>query len=95
MLIIWGTKPFIKEMGSSMRPYRCGNCGNVSNYRVFRRWTWFTLFWIPIIPLGKKYFITCPICNYGSKIKKNQALMEIGETATVIEQKPNGNEIQM
>ena len=27
--------------------------------------TWFTLFFIPVIPYEIKFFLTCPICQYG------------------------------
>ena len=47
---------------------------NESHFKVFRRMTWFTLFWIPIFPVGRKIFVTCPICNYGKKMKKAEAM---------------------
>lgn len=70
MFIIWGTKSFEKVLGYSQMSYQCGHCNNASQYKIFRRRKWFTLFWIPIIPLGSHYFIACPICNYGREIKK-------------------------
>lgn len=80
MFIIWGTKHTEKELGLSKQAYACQHCGNTSNYKIFRRRNWFTIFWIPLIPLGTKYFITCPICNYGLKIKKAEALEKVQET---------------
>lgn len=80
MFIIWGTKHTEKELGLSQKVYQCGHCGNASNYRIVRRRNWFTIFWIPIIPLGTKYFITCPICNYGYKLKKAEALEQLQQT---------------
>ena len=74
MLIVGGTRPKEKELGITQQTYQCTHCNNVLNYKIFRRRNWFTLFWIPVIPLGTKYFISCPICNYGSKIKKAEAL---------------------
>ena len=77
MFIIWGTREKEKELGISQQSYQCTHCNNVSNYKIFRRKNWFTVFWIPIIPLSSKYFISCPICNYGQKIKKAEALEKI------------------
>ena len=34
--------------------------------------SWFTLFFIPLIPLKSEYFISCPICEYGFKIDKHE-----------------------
>ncbi len=80
MFIIWGTKHTEKELGLSQQTYACQHCGNTSNYKIFRRRNWFTIFWIPLIPLGTKYFISCPICNYGQKLKKAEALEKVQET---------------
>ncbi len=74
MFIIWGTKGIEKHLGFSAQPYRCQHCNNTEYYKIMRVRTWFTLFWIPIFPISSKYFITCPICNYGMKLKKEEAL---------------------
>lgn len=79
MLIIWGTKGIEKILGFSKQPYRCNHCNNVNHYKILRRRTWFTLFWIPIFPVSSKYFITCPICNYGAQIKKDEAMQHVQE----------------
>ncbi len=47
---------------------------NESHFKVFRRMTWFTVFWIPLFPVGRKFFVTCPVCNYGKKMKKAEAM---------------------
>lgn len=77
MFIIWGTKSIDKTLGNSQRAYQCGHCNNVTNYRIFRRRKWFTLFWIPIFPFSSKYFIACPVCNYGQQISKDEAMEQI------------------
>lgn len=77
MFIVWGTKGMEKILGNSQRSYQCQHCNNVSNYKIFRRRKWFTLFWIPIFPYSSQYFIACPICNYGAKISKDEAMNQI------------------
>ncbi|PKS09878.1 hypothetical protein jhhlp_004501 [Lomentospora prolificans] len=44
---------------------QCYNCGNMSG-RVLKSNPWFTLCWIPIIPLSIKGYkdVTCHICNF-------------------------------
>ena len=80
MFIVWGTRSKDKDLGQSQVAYECEHCNNVSHYRIFRRRNWFTIFWIPIIPLSTKYFIACPICNFGQQIKKSEALDKVQET---------------
>ncbi len=79
MLIIWGTKGFEKILGTSAQPYHCQHCNNTQYYKITRVRTWFTLFWIPIFPFSSKYYITCPICNYGMQLKKEEALEMVGQ----------------
>ena len=74
MFIIWGFRNTEKVLGHTHMAYQCSNCHNVSNYKVFRRISWFTLFWIPLIPFSFSHYVTCPICNYGIKTKKQNAL---------------------
>ncbi|MBQ7359050.1 MAG: zinc ribbon domain-containing protein [Lachnospiraceae bacterium] len=85
MLIIWGSRSMDKTLGETQRSYQCQHCNNVNRYRVFRRRNWFTLFWIPIFPFSSKYYITCPICNFGSKLKKQDALDQL-QVATEMQQ---------
>lgn len=73
MLIVWGFRNTEKVLGYTQPPYNCGHCNNVSYHKVFRRIKWFTLFWIPIIPVSFSYYGCCPICNYGQRLNKEQA----------------------
>jgi hypothetical protein len=34
---------------------------------------WFTLFFVPVIPLGTKYFTTCSLCGRATQITKEGA----------------------
>ena len=77
MFIIWGSRGMDKTLGETERTYQCQHCNNVSHYKIFRRRNWFTLFWIPIFPFSSKYYISCPICNFGSKLKKQDALDQL------------------
>lgn len=91
MFIIYGTKSFDKTLGNLGIINRCEHCNNDIHFKVFRRMNWFTLFWIPIFPVSRKYYITCPICNYGKKLKKAEA-MEILEkyNSSVLTEHENG-----
>lgn len=74
MFIVWGFRDTEKILGYTEQLYRCEHCNNVARHKMFRRIHWFTLFWIPLIPTSFKYFGCCPICNYGKKLKKEEAV---------------------
>ena len=63
MFLIWGFgHQTTKDYGVD-RSNRCGHCNNMVERRFLRITTWFTLFFIPIIPYRRQYAIVCPICN--------------------------------
>ena len=64
MLIFgWGHQT-TKNFGPTFKN-RCGHCNNDDYFVLSRIITWFTLFFIPVIPYSIKYFLSCPICQYG------------------------------
>ena len=64
MLIFGFGRVRFKDMGAD-RPVVCENCHNEVQYRFLEKKTWFTLFFIPIIPYGSAKLVVCPVCNYG------------------------------
>ncbi len=89
MFIIWGTRMMNKTLGYFNQAFQCGRCNNVSNYKLIRQRQWFTLFWIPIFPIGTKYFLGCPVCNYGQYINKKEAKRMLEENQ-LLPQNQNG-----
>lgn len=51
-----------KDLGETY-PAECGRCGNQVFYHLVKFWKRFSLFFIPLIPYGRKYFLSCPICS--------------------------------
>lgn len=76
MFIIWGTHAFKKIIGAT-RVYNCNRCGNANPFQIIRIAKWFTLFWIPLFPVSIQYFIACPVCQDGVKVKKEEAMNAI------------------
>ncbi|WP_051226908.1 zinc-ribbon domain-containing protein [Butyrivibrio sp. MC2013] len=70
-MIIWGTREFKIKKGLTRKKYHCDHCGNDHQWQLINIWTWFTLYFIPIIPLYKKSILICPICEYGIKVNKH------------------------
>jgi hypothetical protein len=51
----------------------CGHCHTPAAHALTRTRRYFTLFFIPIIPLGTKYFTTCTMCGHVTQITKEGA----------------------
>ena len=71
-IIIYGIRQKAKTIGQVI--YSCAVCkgDTYHNAAVWKRW--FTLYWIPIIPLGRTYIIECNCC--GRRLKAVDALRE-------------------
>jgi len=62
----WGHKKF-KNYGGVYWG-KCSNCKNEVLYELHEYQSWITLYFIPIIPESKKYFLMCPVCGYGCQL---------------------------
>ncbi len=78
-MIFYGTRTFVKQLGYMYQAAMCGRCQAQVRQVVIREWTWFTLFFIPLIPLWKSYFVVCPNCKERTKIKKHDAMSMISQ----------------
>ena len=64
MLLIWGWKSRLKTIGQGT--FHCPNCQADRQYEHREARRWFTLFWIPLIPLKVLgTFIECATCRQG------------------------------
>lgn len=62
MILIWGWKSLFKTLAEGM--FHCPNCDADRHYRHRSARKWFTLFWIPVIPLKQLgTFIECDTCQ--------------------------------
>ena len=59
-IIIFGIRGLRKAMGPVR--LRCGNC-EMSPLSLFRVSRWFSLFFIPLIPVGVTHYTVCPNCK--------------------------------
>ncbi len=72
MFIIFGWgRQTLKSFGPVLK-YHCDHCHNEKHWVLYCKRTWFTLFFIPVIPYSTEYLMLCPICKYGVKLEKNK-----------------------
>jgi hypothetical protein len=62
----------------------CGHCHTPAAHALTRSRRFFTLFFIPIIPLGTKYFTTCTMCGHVTQITKEGADQYLASVAPTV-----------
>ncbi len=70
-MIIYGYRTSNQVMGQL--PQVCSYCRRTGLHTVVRSKRMFTLFWIPIFPIGKKTTMHCTLCGYQMQIDNAQA----------------------
>lgn len=63
MFIIWGFGKTTRKVIGTVGCFTCKYCNTQSLWQLCIVRTWFTLFFIPVIPYAKKYCISCPNCK--------------------------------
>ena len=71
MSIIFGSRSKNKVLGQVQYP--CQRCGRMAYHTLVRSRRWFSLYFIPVIPLSKTTTARCNLCGYQSQIDNNQA----------------------
>jgi zinc-ribbon family len=72
MLIIFGIKRLVRRLATVFA--LCSQCGSPAAQVIVRTSTWFSLFFIPVVPLGSRYSSTCTFCGVATRLDKEQAL---------------------
>lgn len=81
----WG-KQLAKYFGDSA-PSTCPHCNNKGNQQLRRYRTWFTLFFVPLIPYATVYVKQCPICSYAEILSKEDFMHVVADPSTAARSK--------
>jgi len=68
-MLIWGIRWFTTTLGQLS--YSCSHCQKTTVYSAIIRRGKFTLFFIPIFPIGRQYLIVCNLCGLRLKAVDN------------------------
>lgn len=71
-MIIFGFSKVTKKKLGTVMTRACTYCNSYSTWDLCIVRTWFTLFFIPIVPYKIKYCISCSNCESYIPLKKNQ-----------------------
>lgn len=66
----WGRRT-VKDHGPTL-PVNCPNCHNQTYWRYKHARTWFTLFFIPVIPYESNHFLLCDVCQKGIVLQEGE-----------------------
>lgn len=72
MFITWGFGKITRKVVGTVGSRTCNYCNTNSMWQLCIIRTWFTLFFIPIIPYSTKYCISCPNCQSYVALSKEE-----------------------
>ena len=79
MFIIWGFgHTRTKDYGDDVLT-NCERCHNNVNRNMLKVTSWFTFFFIPVIPYRTVYLLVCPICGQAEQLEKKVFLEKAGQ----------------
>jgi hypothetical protein len=65
MFFLFGMRTKAKSIGQVERS--CSKCARSTMHNAVESQRWFTLFFIPVIPLGSNYVVRCGVCGLTTK----------------------------
>jgi hypothetical protein len=71
VFILFGFRSFVKAL--AVLTTMCQRCRHQAAQRVVQRSRWFTLFFIPVIPVSFTRYTVCTRCGVTLKISKDDA----------------------
>lgn len=70
MFLLFGFRRKLAEL--ALVQLACRN-GHVAAHRIVRLTSWFTLFFIPVIPYSRRYLSVCSMCGLQLRIERSEA----------------------
>ena len=80
MFVIAGLSGSKPEITKSNEYILCPHCNNQRFWNLIHERTNFSLFFLPVFPVKDKYYLSCPVCNYGNSLTKNEYTERINRT---------------
>jgi uncharacterized Zn finger protein len=70
----------VSEAVLSTLVYACENCGTSAAHHLIKRTRKFSLFFIPLFPVGTTYLDSCTACGRVIEVSKDQAEVAARQT---------------
>lgn len=92
VFIIFGWPRRTKEYGPAY-PLFCDHCKNDTVYHYIKQRRWFSLFFIPFLPLSRsKHYLVCDICGASLELKQKDE-RKLAKQASKITESYLGHEV--
>ncbi|MET0694339.1 MAG: zinc-ribbon domain-containing protein [Propionibacteriaceae bacterium] len=78
-MLIFGLS--VKEVLLATLVFVCETCGNNAAHHLVRRVRRFTLFFVPLFPVGSHYYDTCVACGRVREVSREQAEAAAAQTS--------------
>lgn len=72
LIIIGFGKVTVSDLGQVAQEQQCVWCSGQVCYRLVRARTWFSFFFVPVIPYRSEYRVVCPACSRGMAIRGSE-----------------------
>jgi hypothetical protein len=70
-MVIFGWKQTVRELGALFT--YCHSCGLRGWQRIYQKMLWFTVFFLPVLPLRVSGAMVCGMCGVNSQLTKAEA----------------------
>jgi hypothetical protein len=77
-MIIWGMRSYVKSL--AVLTLACSN-GHTAAHQLLERTRKFTLFFIPLFPIGRSRFTVCTACSQRVNLSKEQTAQMLQQIA--------------
>ncbi len=69
MILFWGSKGFVKELGHTQSSIECGHCNNTDTWEIVETGRKFTLYWIPLFHMENLTMFLVLYANTDTKLR--------------------------
>jgi hypothetical protein len=71
MILLFGTRASLALL--AVVTFVCQHCGTAAEQHVYKRTLRFTLFFIPLFPVSRGYYVECSHCGGTTALTEDQA----------------------
>lgn len=80
MIFIFGAGHRTHKTHELRNATHCFHCNNTSRWILSKTTLWFSLFFIPVIPLKTEYAEFCPVCKQGKRLSRVEYENKLNQT---------------
>lgn len=81
-MIIFGFGDHKTKLLGTIGMMDCPRCHNTSDWPIHQQKTYFSLFFIPLIPYRTRYLLSCPVCRETREISAEEKERFLGREPT-------------